>query len=183
MKIKKISTEKITFIVVPNNKQWHYWLDEENYMPQIMLVCETHTGVSDMNLTDGDNSKKEKFEILGNFSNLTEKQCEELVETIHIEIMPNPYNDMAGDWDVGFIDYLNVGEFAGWQGDAGAYRKAKESLKSLIISNNIWIKDWVYIFDESKDKRGLHLEFPIRSQIGADEYNGLPEDLLIIKIK
>lgn len=180
MEIKKISTEKTTFIVVPNNKQWHYWLDEENYMPQIMLVCETHIGVSDMNLTDGDNSKKEKFEILGNFSNLTEKQCEELVETIHIELMPSPYNDMGGGWDVGFVDYLNVGEFAGWQGDAGVFRKAKDSLKSLIISNNIWTKDWVYIpYDEScKDKRGLHLEFP-----GADKYNELPEDLLIIKIK
>lgn len=120
------------------------------------------------------------FETIGNISNLTEDQCSNLVNTIFIEIPPSPSNDMGGDWDIGYVDYLNVGEYAGWQGDAGAFRHAKESLQSLLISENIWIKKWVYIpYDEScKDKKGLHLEFP-----GGEEYLNLPDDLILVKQK
>jgi hypothetical protein len=52
------------------------------------------------------------------------------------------------------INKINYGD-AGWQGDAGAFRHAKKSLRSLLISENIWIKKWTY-----DEKYGLHLDFP-----------------------
>lgn len=120
------------------------------------------------------------LEVIGNISNLTEEQCRDLVDTIFIEIPPSPSNDMDGDWDIGYVDYLNIGEceYAGWQSDSSVFRHAKESLQSLLISEDIWIKKWVYVpYDEScKDKRGLHLEFP-----GGEEYLNLADDLVLVK--
>lgn len=74
------------------------------------------------------------WQIVCTSKEATEAQAKGIVETIHIEIAPSPGNDFGGDWDTGYVDYENPGEFAGWQGDAGAFRKAVQSLKSLLTS-------------------------------------------------
>lgn len=90
---------------------------------------------------------KGKHTVIGKFSSLTEEQCKELVESIFVEIPPSPSNDMSGDYDIAYVDYENIGEFAGWGGDAGCYRHAKSSLKSLLLSNgyNEFDEDYLLI--------------------------------------
>lgn len=69
--------------------------------------------------------------------NITEEQAKVLVDTIPIEIAPSPCNDFSGDCDYGYIDYENKGEYAGWNGDAGYFRKAISSFQSLLRSHGI----------------------------------------------
>ena len=74
------------------------------------------------------------------------------VERIHVEIAPSPHNDMAGGFDYAFVDYMHRGEYAGWGGDAGCCRTAKESFFTLWESINgkeslesnplVWVYDF-----------------------------------------
>lgn len=78
-----------------------------------------------------------QWEIIGWSGELNEEQMKGIVESIHIELAPNPYNDFQGGYDIGYVDYENPGEYAGWQGDAGAFSKIEQSFSSLLQSNNI----------------------------------------------
>lgn len=81
------------------------------------------------------------YEIVGKVSSLTNEQAKDIVETIHIEIPPHPSNDFCGDWDIGYVDYTQRGEFAGFNGDANAFRKPTESLMSLLEANGCYINN------------------------------------------
>lgn len=80
----------------------------------------------------------------------TEEDARKVVETIHIEEGPSPGNDFAGGWDTGYVDYENRGEFAGYQGDAGVFRKAIESLHSLLRSKGLDDKNNFAIIEKLK---------------------------------
>jgi hypothetical protein len=131
--MKTITKGKTPFLAIPVPKEAFYfdwkWSAREEH---IIIYWETEDGWVQGIKTD---FKSEfHFEILNKFSELCEMECDEFVETIHIELMPSPANDMGGSWDTGYVDYENIGEYAGWQGDAGAFRKAKESFQSLLNS-------------------------------------------------
>ncbi len=66
----------------------------------------------------------------GKTSEIPEEVAKECVAKIHVELAPSPYNDWCGGFDYAYVDYKNIGEYAGWQGDAGCYRKATESIQS-----------------------------------------------------
>ena len=61
----------------------------------------------------------------------------EMVGKIHVEDMPSPYNDMSGGFHYDYIDYMNQGDYAGWQGDANSFRKPHPSALSLLQHNQI----------------------------------------------
>lgn len=67
----------------------------------------------------------------------TEEDARRVVKTIHIEEAPSPYNDFAGGWRFGYVDYENRGEFSGYQGDAGSFGKSIDSLNSLLRSKGL----------------------------------------------
>jgi hypothetical protein len=86
---------------------------------------------------------------------ITEKDAVmEGVSTIHVEIPPGPSNDFEGDYRFEYVDYMNPGEFAGWNGDAGSLFSARESFQSLWDSINaargyswdsnpwVWVLGW-----------------------------------------
>ena len=79
-----------------------------------------------------------EYEILGLFFTKEKRLDFEAdlgwVETIHVEEAPSPWNDMAGGWHIAFKDYLNPGEYAGYQGDAGSCRNINDSFITLILS-------------------------------------------------
>lgn len=123
---------------------------------------------------------KGKHIIVGKVSNLTEEQARELVETIFVEIPPSPSNDMSGDYDIAYVDYQHRGEFAGWNGDAGAYKKAVDSFKSLLRLNECYIKDPK--FKPEMNHWGATMEDYIQFAEDTEKYENTPEDYLIIKI-
>lgn len=122
------------------------------------------------------------FKIIGKLSELTENQAKDLVDTIHIEIPPTPSNDMQGDWKMGYVDYEDQGEFAGWGGDVNYYRKATDSFISLLKLNECFIKEWI---DEPNplnfDIYGL-FDAADRFNEALKEYEKIPEDFLILKV-
>ncbi len=75
------------------------------------------------------------------------------LERIHVEYPPSPSNDFQGDWSVGFKDYKNIGEYAGWGGDAGAFSCPLKSFMSLWNSINEsrgfgWeVNPWVWVVE------------------------------------
>lgn len=79
------------------------------------------------------------YTIIGKLSDLLkdETKCKDLVELIPVEEMPSPSNDMCGGCHYDYKDYMNIGEYAGYNGDAGSFRYAVDSFKSLLESNNI----------------------------------------------
>ncbi len=82
-------------------------------------------------------------QIIGKANDLTEKQYKDIVDSMPIEIMPSPYNDMGGGLDYGYVDYLNIGEhvgYAGWGGDSGVFMEAKDSLEALLQSMNMQLE-------------------------------------------
>ena len=79
----------------------------------------------------------DNWQIICLSGEVTEEMAKDIVETIHIEYAPSPYNDFAGSWDVGYVDYEHPGEFAGWQGDAGSFGKSVDSFHSLLRSKNL----------------------------------------------
>ncbi len=95
---------------------------------------------------------KGDYTVVGLLNNITtEEQTKCLIDTIHIEIAPSPSNDMGGDWDIGYVDYENLGEYAGWGGDAGCFRKAVDSFNSLINSLKIDTNlNWCIIIKKTK---------------------------------
>lgn len=95
---------------------------------------------------------KGNYEIVGKFSELTEQQARDLVETISVEIPPSPSNDMSGDYDIAYVDYENPGEYAGWGGDANCYKHAKSSLKSLLNKNDYKNYDEDYLIIKILDE-------------------------------
>jgi hypothetical protein len=123
---------------------------------------------------------KQEYEIIGKLSTLTEDQAKQLVGTIHIEIAPSPSNDWGGDFDYGYIDYGNPGEYAGWNGDAGCFRHATDSFKSLLKSTHVLLKEWT---DEPKMNHwGASMEDYIQFTSDKEEFDKIPEDFLILKI-
>lgn len=90
------------------------------------------------------------YRFLFTTTTATEEDARKVVETIHIEEGPSPGNDFAGGWDTGYVDYENRGEFAGYQGDAGVFRKAIESLHSLLRSKGLDDKNNFAIIEKLK---------------------------------
>lgn len=87
------------------------------------------------------------WQLLG-ITPLIEEQAARVVERIHVEIAPNPANDMGGSYDYAYVDYERRGDYAGWGGDAGAYRKAIESFHSLLTDNGVDVsKRWAVLFE------------------------------------
>lgn len=129
------------------------------------------------------NLPKGNFTIVGKFSELTEEKFAELVDTIFVEHAPSPSNDMSGGYDIQYVDYINPGEFAGWNGDAGCYRKAKDSFISLLKSNYCHLKEWA---EEPNpvdfDIFGL-FDAADRFEEAVKQYENAPEDYLILKEK
>lgn len=58
----------------------------------------------------------------------------EIVEIIYSgktsEITEEVAKKCVGGWDYAHIDYQNIGEYAGYGGDAGCFRTAKNSIQS-----------------------------------------------------
>ena len=139
---------KIKFLAIPilkNNSEYKI----SNYGFAGMWLEEVGT----QKITLLSRGKIANYSILGKATELTEENCKKLIDSIHVELAPSPYNDFAGGFDYAFIDYQNTGEFAGFQGDAGCYRKPKDSFKSLLEANECYIKDWIvkplHIFSDS----------------------------------
>jgi hypothetical protein len=65
-----------------------------------------------------------------------EDAVKEGIENVFVEIPPMPSNDFDGDWRYDWKDYLNIGEHAGWNGDAGSFMSPKDSFESLWNSIN-----------------------------------------------
>lgn len=126
---------------------------------------------------------KGQYSIVGKFSELTEDNFKELVETIFVEHAPSPSNDMSGGYDIQFVDYENLGEYAGWNGDAGCYQKAKDSFISLLKSNDCPIKEWAEEPNPNDfDIFGL-FDAADRFDEAVKQYENAPEDYLILKEK
>jgi hypothetical protein len=124
---------------------------------------------------------KNQYNIVGKFSELTEDQFRELVETIFLEIAPSPSNDMSGGFDIQYVDYENRGEYAGWNGDAGCYKKAKDSFISLLKSNDCLIKEWAIEPNPIDfDVFGL-FDAADRFDEAVKKFENTPEDYLILK--
>ena len=123
--------------------------------------------------------------FVGAISNLTEEECEPLVEKIFVEETPHASNDMAGGFHYEFIDYERRGDFAGWHGDAGCYRKAKASFISLIKSKGILAKSFVHKPDANDACYKSADGFVDVDTWAADyaKYNALPEELILIEKK
>lgn len=79
------------------------------------------------------------YTIINKLSNVLtdEAVCKSFVKTIPVEEMPSPHNDMSGGCHYAYIDYMNQGEYAGYNGDAGCFSKAVDSFKSMLEFNNI----------------------------------------------
>jgi len=77
------------------------------------------------------------YEIIGLHPGITEEQAKGLVGTIHVEHSPSPYNDWGGGYHMAYIDYENLGEYAGYNGDASYFELALKSLSSLLASHGI----------------------------------------------
>lgn len=65
-----------------------------------------------------------------------EDAIKEGIERIHVEIAPSPANDWQGDFDYAWVDYLHMGDYAGWGGDACSFRNPIDSFESLWKSIN-----------------------------------------------
>lgn len=161
-----------------------------------MIVVPLPKGVGDVLLIHGGtrvayfepnykkfNIPKNEYTIVSKLSKITEEQCRNLVETIFVEQAPSPHNDMSGGYDIQYVDYENRGEYAGWNGDAGCYRKAKDSLVSLLKVNDCIIKEWA---EEPNpidfDVFGL-FDAADRFDEAIKQYENAPEDYLILKLK
>lgn len=81
------------------------------------------------------------FDFLGHPSEITGEVWGKVCEQIHVEEAPSPYNEMSGGWHMDYVDYNNPGEYAGWQGDAGSFRKPLKSGLSLCAAHNIQESD------------------------------------------
>jgi len=83
-------------------------------------------------------SKDNEFELLGCItSSGMDEGVREMVGKIHVEEMPSPYNDMSGGFHYDYIDYMNQGDYAGWQGEANSFRNPHPSALSLLTHNQI----------------------------------------------
>lgn len=83
------------------------------------------------------NLPKGEYKFIGTTMNMDDKAIKEIIDDIHVEEGPSPGNDFAGGYHYAYVDYENRGEYAGYQGDAGCYRKPKDSLESLMKSLDI----------------------------------------------
>jgi len=78
------------------------------------------------------------WELLGCItSSGMDEGVREIVGKIHVEEMPSPYNDMSGGFHYDYIDYMNQGDYAGWQGEANSFRNPHPSALSLLTHNQI----------------------------------------------
>lgn len=94
----------------------------------------------------------ENYEILGEITpSEISFDVSPYVEKIHVEEAPSPFNDMAGGWHYAFVDYENIGEFAGYNGDAGCFNDPHQSFRSLLAAKGV-------IF-ESEIKEPNHLHY------------------------
>lgn len=99
---------------------------------------------------------EQKYEILGKLSKLSEVECRELVELC---------KDEEG--------YCNYEYMEDW----GGFLSAKESLKSLLKSENIYIKDWLNFVHSGKYEA---IDESWNQYIKDKEK--LPEDYIILKL-
>ncbi len=91
------------------------------------------------------------WSILGTAKDgVPEFECEGLVEKIHVEEAPSPGNDWSGGYHYAYVYYMSRGEYAGWQGYAGAFRKAKQSFSSLLHSCGCGVGRWVILIKKDE---------------------------------
>jgi len=158
--------------------RWSSQLNEnlyENNIVKLLIVSISKDSVIENDCSDGYltfmynqyseiNLPNNHCSIIGKFSELSNEECVQLI-----------YSKQALDDITNYCNY----------GDILAFRSAKDSLKSLLISNDLWLKDWIVkpetIWEaESESQAGeiadLFLDY-------EEKLNKASEDFLIIKIK
>lgn len=137
--IKRIEG-KVPFLVVPIPKlafyfDWVYALHkyDKNNNPRINIYWETEDNRIYGIITDFIDLNQ--FEILGKYSELTEELCEKLIEKVYTDFSLYAFKD--------YIDFRKVSTDNRVKSKILGYISAKESLKSLLKVNNLYLKDWL----------------------------------------
>lgn len=110
------------------------------------------------------NIPKKEYTIVAKFSEITEEQCQNLVEGF------GPLN--------GWRNYLAESQY-----QEILQNTAKESLETLIMSNNCYLKDWM-LEPNPKDFDVFGIfDAADRFDEAMKDYENAPEDFLILKVK
>jgi len=140
---------------VDNNVNLYYSLKELNHFQRI-----------EINL---DYSTNKTYKIINTISNLTEEECEELVETATLEDVRNERRNATEEIKHYFENYLD---------EQVPYQTAKESFISLLKSKNILAKS----FAEEPMLSNGDIDSVFEYKGIFKEYEKLPDELLLIQI-
>lgn len=153
--MKQITNGKKPFLAVPVPKDAKCWQKRKRIFIQKNLA-----GGDIINLEEYD-----KVELLGKLSELTEEQAAELVE-----------EKSVGNGLKWFKFYLS-------NNPDMACITAQESLKSLLQSNDCWLKEWIGLPKLSDDKTRVAYDGQMKAYDSQyEDYNKASEDFLIILI-
>lgn len=100
--------------------------------------------MDDMLLFTSKNSKADfsiipsgQYQILGKSTELSDEQMKGICEKIHVEEAPSAHNDFAGGFHYGFVDYTNIGDYSGYQGNCNHFVSVNKSYLSMLEANGI----------------------------------------------
>lgn len=93
------------------------------------IIFDTSINIDNLSKAIFDN----KLIYVGRTTKISEDIAKLIVETVQVEIVPSPSNDMQGDYDYCYKDYKDTSEceWVGFGSNANGFKNGKDSFQSL----------------------------------------------------